>query len=49
MVVLVIAFLETVATLLILVAAGYWWLLERDADRVSRDWLDRDRQGKGQL
>ena len=44
-----LAVLETVAVLLVLVAAGYWWLLERDADRVSRGWLERDRQGRGQL
>jgi len=46
---LMLAFLETVAALLVLVAAAYWWLLERDADRVSRGWLERHRQGKGQL
>jgi len=46
----VTAVLETVAVCLVLVAGAFFWLLERGADeRVSRGWLERDRQNKGQL
>ena len=49
MVALMLAFLETVAVCLVLVAGVLFWLLERDADRVSRGWLERNKEGRGQL
>jgi hypothetical protein len=46
----VLALLETGAVLLTLAAFGLFLLLDNPRDqRVSRGWLERDRQGRGQL
>jgi hypothetical protein len=46
----VIPLLEAGAVLLTLAAFGLFLLLDNPRDeRVSRGWLERDRQGRGQL